>query len=166
MSLLLPVIGIDLGPLVVCCALGTWNAPMLLRDPAGDWELRECRDEKGALAYIAELTGRRGRCIVAMENTFTERRRKKLYLANVGREQEGQARYLTAKLEEWPEIEEVVRVQPQVESDGKVAWEKFGYPTLRGQTLGVHKRDCLAVALGCMCVLEDRAKAERMEAIG
>lgn len=161
-----PVIGIDLGPLVVCCALGTSEHPQLLRDPAGAWELRECQDEKAALSYVAELIGRRGRCYVAMESTFTEKRRKHLFKADVGRNQEGQARYLTAKLEDWPEVIEVLRVQPQTETDGFAAWCAFGRPTLRGPSLGVHKKDSLAAALAGIVLLEDRRKEPMMEAVG
>jgi len=142
----IPVIGVDLGPFTICCAVGTWNAPILLRDPAGKWELRKCGDMATACAYIDDLLERRGRCVLAVEQTFSAGTKKRPWLREVGRVQESQAGYLEGVYGYTGPVE-FVRVQPCIHIEGMVAWSAFGCPVLVGNTLGEHLRDALCVAL-------------------
>lgn len=135
-----PIIAGDLGarPAFVVTT-GTENAPVLLAVRRfSRW------DAKAILATIDEWLEQWPRATICVEATFTEKRWRKQYLADVGRKQEAQAGFLVGHY--FGQVE-VCRVPPCYGLEPWVAWVQFGRPEEGEGDAGEHVRDALAVAL-------------------
>jgi hypothetical protein len=134
------VIAVDLGarPAAVVVA-GTERAPVLLAVRRfGAWDTARVTGQ--IEEWLARWPGARIWC----EETFTERRRVKRHLADVGRAQESQAGYL----EGWAARKtEVRRVPPCQGLDGYAAWDWLGQPAAGRGAVGEHVRDACAIAI-------------------
>ena len=135
-----PVIAVDLGerPAAVAVA-GTEGAPVLLAIRRfGSW------DTAAVTGQLEEWLGRWPGARIWCEETFTERRRAKRHLADVGRRQEAQAGFL----EGWSYGKtEVCRVPPCYGNEPFAAWARLGRPAAGDGTAGEHVRDACAIAL-------------------
>jgi len=135
-----PLLAIDLGASpAIAVVMGSERAPVLLetRQFSG-WDSEQIAEA------IAEVMERRGIRMVYCEETFTERRAKKWYLADVGRVQEAQAGYLEGWLFGRGELR---RVSPVNDTEAWVAWGIFGSPQAGKGAKGEHVRDALGVGL-------------------
>jgi len=134
------VIGFDLGthPAAVVAA-GTDECPVLLGSAVWDvW------DSDVIVAQIEQWVERYEGARLWCEETFSHGTKRKGWLRDVGRVQEGQAGYLEGAL---AGTCEVLRVPPVDGNDAQVAWIQFGRPAIGKGQKGEHVRDALGVAL-------------------
>ena len=144
-----PLIAVDLGSRPAAGLItGTEQCPVLLDVRRfSRWESR---------LFVAVLEAWRlewPRAEVWCEQTFSHRGRKRRYLRDVGRVQEGQAGFLSGMLGR-----DVLRVPPCSDAEARVAWAVFGRPEQGEGTAGEHVRDMLAVALKALIRRHDAAK--------
>lgn len=141
----------DLGCILhLAVVVGTSKNPVLLETAKITW--RSGADTEAVVSLIEELVERRGVGVMACEETFTERRRKKLYLFNIGRDQEAQASFLEGR---FMGKVRVMRVPMCYGAEPAAAWSVFGRPE---EAKSEHLKDAIAVGLKCLIRLEDEKK--------
>jgi len=146
-----PLLAVDLGSRpAFAVVIGTERVPVLLEMRRfSAWRTEEITEA------IAEVMERRGIRLVYVEQTFSAGTKRKPWLRDVGRKQEGQSGYLEGWL--WGRGE-LRRVAPCGEHDAFIAWNVFGMPAEATGAAGEHLRDALAVGLKALIAQGMEAK--------
>ena len=151
------LLALDLGAAPAICVVdGTWREPVLLHSE------RFGRFDMIALTQrMADLMTQFGVRDVYCERTFTEVRRKKLYLANVGRKQAEQYGALVY----WAHTvgAEMHQVEPVKSGEAYAAWYAFGSPPEGKCAAGEHLRDACGVALRALMQRDEKPMMARMK---
>lgn len=148
-----PLIAIDLGARPACGLItGTEARPVLME------ARRFSRFEGGPFVGVLEAWLEEWpRAEVWCEETYSYRGRKRAYLRDVGRVQEGQAGFIEGSLGR-----ELRRVPPCWGTEPQVAWGIFGRPEEGRGAAGEHVRDMLAVGLKALIRRGERVKEQRL----